>query len=69
MWMNAEVVRRAEKYVYGMSDRHLEYIQAHMGEDRIPVVAAQKHPRAERRRRKRMFKVYWPKDRVERALS
>jgi Protein of unknown function (DUF4238) len=53
--MNDLVVRRAQKYVYAMSDRHLDYVQANMGAVRKIPISAVRHPRAERRRRARQF--------------
>lgn len=54
--MNEIVVRRAQKYVYAMSDRHLEFVQANMGTAQEPPIAAVRHSRAERRRRDRLWK-------------
>lgn len=53
--MNEVVVRRAEKYVYAMSDRHLDYVRTNMGIAKIPPVAATRPSRAERRRHKRLL--------------
>lgn len=55
--INQIVVRRAEKYVYAMSDRHLDYVQANMGTAQESPIAARRHSRAERRRRKRVFGI------------
>jgi hypothetical protein len=55
--INDVVVRRAEKYVYAMSDRHSAYVQANMGISQESPIAAMRHPRAERRRRKRIWGI------------
>jgi hypothetical protein len=53
--MNEIVVRRAQKYVYALSDRHLDYVQANMGIAQETPIAAVRHSRAERRRRDQLF--------------
>jgi hypothetical protein len=53
--MNEIVVRRAQKYVYAMSGRHVDYVQANMGTAQETPIAAARYSRAERRRRDRLF--------------
>lgn len=56
-FMNANTVRRAAKFVYGLSDRHIDYVQSFMGVDPEVTVAdivTQKSTASEIRRRKRL---------------